>query len=388
MDESLKQEEELQKKEEELHKIRLAFLNILEDKEEARLQAINERNKSLAIIKNFTDGLLVLDENNQIEIISPLVETFLGQKEEELLGKSIFEITSPKVDLKPLQDILKEDKEKGIKSIFRQEIKLGENLFLEVTVSHFKTGDKKGSLIILHDISRDKLVEKMKTEFVSIAAHQLRTPLSAIKWTLRMILDGDVGEITPEQRDLLEKTYQSNERMIALINDLLNVTRIEEGRFLYQLESTQLEDIVGQVVEGLKETASLKNIKIKVERPKELLPPVLVDKEKMGIAVQNLVDNAIKYTPAGGKVTITLEKKGNQAFFKITDSGVGIPQDQQDRIFSKFFRGSNVVRLETEGSGLGLYTTKNIIESHKGKIWFESKEGEGATFYFTLPFAS
>jgi len=177
----------------------------LEDKEEARLQAINERNKSLAIIKNFTDGLLVLNENNQIEIISPLVETFLGQKEEELLGKSIFEISSPKADLKPLQDILKEDKEKGIKSIFRQEIKLGENLLLEVTVSHFKTGNKKGSLVILHDISRDKLVEKMKTEFVSIAAHQLRTPLSAIKWTLRMLLDGDVGEITSEQRDLLEK---------------------------------------------------------------------------------------------------------------------------------------------------------------------------------------
>lgn len=387
MDESLKQEE-LREREEELHKIRLAFLNILEDKEEARLQAINERNKSLAIIKNFTDGLLVLNENNQIEIISPLVETFLGQKEEELLGKSIFEISSPKADLKPLQDILKEDKEKGIKSIFRQEIKLGENLLLEVTVSHFKTGNKKGSLVILHDISRDKLVEKMKTEFVSIAAHQLRTPLSAIKWTLRMILDGDVGEITSEQRDLLEKTYQSNERMIALINDLLNVTRIEEGRFLYQLEPVQLEDIVGQVVEGLKETADLKNIKIKIERPKELLPPVMVDKEKMGIAVQNLVDNAIKYTPANGKVTIVLDKKDNQVFFKITDSGVGIPQDQQDRIFSKFFRGSNVIRLETEGSGLGLYTTKNIIESHKGKIWFESKEGAGTTFYFTLPFAS
>jgi len=141
-----------------------------------------------------------------------------------------------------------------------------------------------------------------------------------------------------------------------------------------------------KVVEGLKETASLKNIKIKIERPKELLSPIMVDKEKIGIAVQNLVDNAIKYTPAGGKVTITLSKNGNQAFFKIADSGVGIPQDQQDRIFSKFFRGSNVVRLETEGSGLGLYTTKNIIESHKGKIWFESKEGEGTTF--TLLFLS
>lgn len=379
---------ELEAKEEELRKIRLAFLNILEDTEEAKMQAIDEKNKTLAVIKNFTDGLLVLDDDNKIELVSPLVEVFLKQKEEDILGKDIFKLSSKKIDLKPLREVFKKRETKEIKSIFRKEICLGEELFLEVTISHFKSGKKKGALVILHDISRDKLVEKMKTEFVSISAHQLRTPLSAIKWTLRMILDGDMGEISDEQRDILEKTYQSNERMIALINDLLNVTRIEEGRFLYKPKSMQIEDIVDRVVSDSEETAAIKKIKIKMERPKELLPPVMVDKEKMGIAIQNLLENALKYTPENGAVKIFLEKKNKDVVFKIVDSGVGIPKDQQSRIFSKFFRGSNVIRMETEGSGLGLYTTKNIIESHNGKIWFESEEGKGSTFYFSVPFCS
>ena len=384
----LSREDELKDKENELRKIRLAFLNILEDTEEAKTQAIGEKNKSLAVIKNFTDGLLVLNEDNKIEIISPLVEVFLGQKEEELLGKDVSRLSSRKIDLKPLKEILKVRKTKDIKSIFRKEIRLGEDLFLEVTVSHFKSGEKKGALVILHDVSRDKLVERMKTEFVSISAHQLRTPLSAVKWTLRMILDGDVGEINDEQRDLLEKTYQSNERMIELINDLLNVTRIEEGRFLYKPEPMQIEDVVDQVVGEAENAAKIKKITIKTERPKILLPPVTIDKEKMGIVVQNLLENSLKYTPEGGTVIISLEKKNKDMVFKIADNGVGIPKDQQARIFSKFFRGSNVIKMETEGSGLGLYTVKNIVEAHKGEIWFESKEGEGSTFYFTLPFSS
>ncbi len=379
------QERELENKEEELRKIRMAFLNILEDTEEAKMQAIEEKNKTLAVIQNFTDGLLVLSEDNKIEIISPLVEGFLKQAEDEILGKDIFKLSLEKADLKPLTEVLKKRKNKEIKSIFRKEIRLGEELFLEITVSHFRSGEKKGSLVILHDVSRDKLVERMKTEFVSISAHQLRTPLSAVKWTLRMILDGDVGEINGEQRDLLEKTYQSNERMIALINDLLNVTRIEEGRFLYRPELMQIEDIVDQVVSDSKETADIKKIKIKTERPKELLPLVMIDKEKMIIAIQNLLENSLKYTPEKGAVVISLEKKDKEVIFKITDSGVGIPKDQQSRIFSKFFRGSNVIKMETEGSGLGLYTTKNIIELHEGKIWFESEEGKGSTFYFSVP---
>jgi PAS domain S-box-containing protein len=375
-------------RDEEFRKIRMAFLNILEDTEDAREGAVKEKNKTLTIVDNLTDGVLVLDDANKIDLINPLVEVFLKKEQEDLISKNIFKIRSDKRDITPLLDCFKSGKKNKIKNVFRKEVLLGEKLYLEITtVPLEEKDDRRGTLIILHDVSRDKFIEAIKTEFVSIAAHQLRTPLSAIKWTLRMILDGDIGEISAEQRDLLGKTYQSNERMIALINDLLNVTRIEEGRFLYKPEPMQMEDIVDSVIKASEEVLNMKKIRLKFEKPKELLPEVVVDKEKMGMVVQNLLENAVKYTSVGGELDITLEKMDKDVLFKIKDTGVGIPKDQQERIFTKFFRGSNVVKMETDGSGLGLYTTKNIVESHQGKIWFDSEEGNGSTFYFTVPFA-
>jgi signal transduction histidine kinase len=226
----------------------------------------------------------------------------------------------------------------------------------------------------------------MKTEFVSISAHQLRTPLSAIKWTLKMFLDGDLGKITKEQGEFLEKIYQSNERMINLINDLLNVTRIEEGRYLYNPVLADIVQICQSVIDSYKEEMEKKNLKFIFEKPKEL-PKVRVDVEKISLAIQNLLENAIRYNREGGEIEITLEEKEGKIKFSIKDTGIGIPKNQQHRVFIKFFRAPNALRMETEGSGLGLFITKNIIEAHGGKIWFESEEGKGTTFYFTLPVA-
>jgi PAS domain S-box-containing protein len=372
--------QEIEKKEKELRKIRLAFLNILEDTQDAKDWAVEEKNKTMAVINNFTDGLLVIDHENKIELVSPTIEKLFKEKKENILGKSIFKINFKKIKLKPLIEILKKKKE-----VYRKEIELGEGILLEMTTAYFDFGKRKGILVVLHDISKDKIIERMKTEFVSIAAHQLRTPLSAIKWSLRMILDGDVGSINEDQRDLLEKTYTSNERMIGLINDLLNVTRIEEGKFLYKPEKMQMEGIVVNVIQDSEDVIKMKNVSVKFEKSKKLLPPVVIDEEKMSLAIHNLLDNALKYTPEKGKIAISLEEKDNEIVFKIKDTGVGIPEDQKERIFTKFFRGSNVIKMETEGSGLGLYTTKNIIDSHKGKIWFESEENKGTTFYFSIP---
>lgn len=226
----------------------------------------------------------------------------------------------------------------------------------------------------------------MKTEFVSIAAHQLRTPLSAIKWTLKMFLTGDLGKITKEQADFLEKAYQSNERMIGLINDLLNVTRIEEGRYLYKPIFVDFEDLVQSVIKPFKEEIKRKKIKFEFKKPSKKPPKVKVDKEKIALVIQNLIDNAIKYTLTGGKITVRLKYTKKQLEFSVQDTGIGISKDQQSRIFTKFFRGAKAIRMETEGSGLGLFIAKNIIEAHGGKIWFESEEGKGSTFSFSLPF--
>jgi signal transduction histidine kinase len=316
-------------------------------------------------------------------LVNPKFENFFDIGKENVLGKSLPELESLP-QLASLLALLKQ----GLKGISRKELEVREGLIVEVsTVPLVGIKKDEGILIILHDKSREKLVERMKTEFVSLAAHQLRTPLSAIKWTLGMFLDGDLGTLTQEQREFVSKTYQSNERMISLINDLLDVTRIEEGRYVYKSSLISLVDLVDSVIKERKEEIKKKDIKLSFKKPLRELPRVMIDAEKIKIAIENFLDNAVKYTPPGGKIIVSLRhlKENKEIEFSVKDTGVGIPEDQRDRVFSKFFRGANVVRMDTEGSGLGLFISKNIIESHGGTVWFESKENEGTVFHFVLP---
>ncbi|MCD6270493.1 PAS domain S-box protein [bacterium] len=374
-------EEKISKRTKELEESRTALMNILEDVEESRREAEEERDKTVAIVANLTDGLFFFDKNDILAFINPQAEKIFNVKKEQLIGKDFLEIIS-RQELKPLLDALGQK----IKKVFRKEITINENLTLELTtVFVSRKGEKIGSLLILHDVSREKLVERMKTEFVSIAAHQLRTPLSAIKWTLKMFLDGDLGELTKEQKEFAEKSYISNERMINLVNDLLDVSRIEEGRYLYKLTPARMERIIQAIINSLSRVAKRKGIVIDFVKKQKSFPQVKVDAEKIGLVIQNLIDNAVKYTPEKGKITVSLSKTGNNLKVEVADTGMGIPKDQQGRIFSKFFRGANALKTETVGSGLGLFIVKNIVEAHKGKIWFESEEGKGTTFFFTIP---
>ncbi len=378
-----KLEERVEERTRELEDSRKALMNMLEDVEDARKKSEEEKDKTLSIITNFSDGLLVFDKENRLSLINPQAESFFNVQSGDLIGKSVFELAGES-NLSLLVNLLGKD----IKGIFRKELKIRENLVLEISSAPMVIGEGElGVLVIFHDITREKLIERVKTEFVSLAAHQLRTPLAAIKWTLKMLLDGDLGGITPEQREFIEKTYKSNERMISLINDLLDVTRIEEGRYLYKPVLSNFENVVHFVINSHKDNIERRKIKLEFKKLKTKIPKIIIDVEKMRVAVDNVLDNAIKYTPPGGKITVTLDylKKTKEIEFKIQDTGVGIPVDQKERVFSKFFRGANVIRMDTEGSGLGIFITKNIIEAHGGKIWFESEENKGATFFFTLP---
>jgi len=203
-----------------------------------------------------------------------------------------------------------------------------------------------------------------------------------------MLLGRDVGKISKDQKDLLGKTFQTNERMIKLVNDLLNVSKIEEGRYLYQPKTIDMERLIKQICASSQEMTEKKKIDLAVEidgnKDKKTIK---ADEEKITLAIKNLLDNAISYTEEKGKVTIKLSKEKDKIHVSVSDTGVGIPAKQQDRVFSKFFRGSNVVKMETDGTGLGLFIAKNIIEAHGGTISFKSKEGEGTTFFIVLPVA-
>jgi len=380
-EEQTKELKELEGKTKELEESRVALMNMLEDVEEARGKAEEEKNKTLAVITNFADGLLVFDKDGKLSLINPQAKVFFDIKGRDIIGRPIMELSTF-----PILELLVKLLGPEIKGVFRKELPVKEKLTLEVsTVPMIREEEILGTLVILHDITREKIVERMKTEFVSLSAHQLRTPLSAIKWTLRMVLDGDLGPITEEQRDFIEKTYRSNERMINLINDLLDVARIEEGRYLYKPVLVDFEPIVQSVIGSYKDEIEKKKIKFEFKKTEEKLPKVNLDVEKIRLAIDNLIDNAIRYTPSYGQVTVSLKHRKGEIEFSVKDTGVGIPRDQQERMFTKFFRASNAIRMATEGTGLGLFITKNIIEAHGGKIWFESEEGKGTTFYFTLP---
>ncbi len=364
-----------------LEDMRSALLNMLEDTEDARRDAEAERNKIQTIIANLADGLLVFDTTGRLDVINPHAEKMFGIKAADALGLTKEDLVRFPTMLPSLK-ILNEEED-----VFRREVAVQEDFVAELTKIQIRFGKMPmGIMVILHDITREKEIERLKTEFVSLTAHQLRTPLSAIKWMLRSLADGDTGELNVKQKEMLEKTYRSNERIIGLINDLLNVTRIEEGRYLYQPVLSHITDIVNNLVKDYSDAIKRKNISLKVKKPRQKLPRVLVDVEKITLALQNLLDNAIKYTPSGGRIVISIALASPKAI-KVTveDTGMGIPKAQQARVFDKFFRATNAQTVDTEGSGLGLYLVKNIVEAHGGKVSFSSSEKNGTTFTITLP---
>jgi len=383
--EAEKKAEELQKKAEEMKKTQTALLNLAEDTDSASKNAEKEKEKTVAIINKFVDGLFFFDTGKRLSLANPKAEEMFDIKARDLSGRSVKELkTFP--TLKPLFNLIGED----MKEVFREELHPDNEseTFFEVTTIPVKhKGEDIGTLINIHDITREKSIEKIKSEFVSVAAHQLRTPLAGIKWTLQTILEEEEDADVPEEiMDFIRKAYEANTRMVNLVNDLLNVTRIEEGRYVYEPKEANLMEIVNSLVGTYKEKIEQQGLKFELKEPEEELPQVKVDKEKIGVVIQNFLENAMKYTKEG-EIILKVEKVKEGAKVAVKDTGVGIPDDQQKRMFNKFFRAANVQRMDTEGSGLGLFIAKNIIESHEGKIGFTSKFGEGSVFYFTLPAA-
>ncbi len=226
-------------------------------------------------------------------------------------------------------------------------------------------------------------LDKRKSEFISIAAHQLRTPLSGIKWTISTLLEGEMGPLSLEQTAYLKKTYDSNDRIIALVEDMLYADRMESGKNPLVLEAADINAIIDSVMQDLYSKIESKNLKIIFSRNPNI-PKIKLDAEKIRAVVQNILENAVKYTPAGGVVSIEVIKSASEVEVRIKDNGIGIPLDQQQNLFTKFFRAQNAVKTVTDGTGLGLFIAKNIIDRHGGRMWCESNEGQGSTFVFTL----
>ncbi len=238
------------------------------------------------------------------------------------------------------------------------------------------------------DVTKEHAVDQAKTEFVSLASHQLRTPLSAINWYTEMLLAGDAGAITDDQKNYLEEIYHGNQRMVDLVNALLNVSRMELGTFIVEPEPTNIIQLAQDVVKEQNPQITQRKIQLTVKFAKDI-PVMQVDPKLLRMVFQNLLSNSVKYTPEGGAVTMSIQRddKDNAVAITVADTGYGIPKEQHDKIFSKLFRADNVREQDTDGTGLGLYIVKSIVEQSNGKIWFESEKDKGTTFHVTLPLA-
>jgi signal transduction histidine kinase len=229
-------------------------------------------------------------------------------------------------------------------------------------------------------------LDKAKDEFISMASHQLRTPLTAIKGYLSMLLEGDAGEIKVSQYDFVNEAFSGANRMVGLINDLLNVSRMETGRFFLEPVEVDMEKLVTEEVKQLENHAKEKKLYLKYV-PKGKLPHVWVDETKMRQVVMNFIDNALYYTTQGG-VTVTLEQEKKDIIFKVTDTGIGVPKEAQKSLFTKFYRADNARHVRPDGTGLGIYLAKRVMDDHNGEIIFHSEEGKGSMFGFKLPIKS
>lgn len=369
-----------------LEKSKMAVMNILDDVEQAK----GDLEKFKLAVEEASDHIVITDSEGIILYANKAVEKITGYKNIEVMGKKAGskDLWGGLMDLdfyKKLWKTIKIDKK-----IFSGEVsnirKNGEKYIAKASISPVL--DQNGKVLffvgIERDVTHEKEVDRMKTDFISLASHQLRTPLSAMRWFLEMLLAGDAGKLTKEQTEFVKNIEQANTKMIVLVNSLLNISRIESGRIVIDPILTDLKKLVDDELLELDKNIKDKNQKVTFLVDTKL-PKINIDPKLITEVYKNLLTNAIKYSPKDGKIEINITHNKKEIISQITDNGIGIPKNSQKRIFERFYRAKNVVKTETEGTGLGLYLAKAIVESSGGKIWFESGENNGTTFWFSLP---
>ena len=377
-----------------------------------KLEEVTE--KKQAILAAIGDGFYAVDADSNILTMNQTAGKLIGCSPSECIGKKCYEVFDVKnekgenisIKDRPVQIVLATGKKVSTTSTttttttttYYYVRKDGTQFPVAITATPVILNNKIiGAIDIFRDITKDKEIDHAKSEFVSLASHQLRTPLTTISWYAEMVLKGDVGEIIPKQKKYLEEIYRGNKRMIELVNTLLDVSRLELGTFKMEPKPTDVVALAESVVDEQQPKIERKKLIITKSFDKNV-PTFSTDPKFLHMVFQNLLANAVEYTPEGGKIEfgISLDKE-KQILITVSDTGYGIPKNQQDKIFTKLFRADNVREKDTDGTGLGLYIVKSIIEQSGGKIWFESsartaegvqsggEENKGSTFFVTLP---
>lgn len=349
------------------------------------------RAESEALFRSIGDGAIATDEFGHITRINPTALDILELTTEEALGQwfpRIIRILKsdgtplPLIE-RPIVRMFLSGQAVSEKALYVT--KNGHTVPVSITVSPIiLDGRPVGAVQVFRDITTENEIDRMKSEFISLASHQLRTPLSTIQTYAHMMDEDYMGEMNTDQRRALHTILTATNTMNELIGMLLNIARIESGSIAVNSKRLNAVTVVQDVNRQLGINANSKNVALRFQPPRQpvwLKADVLILKE----ILLNLIGNAIKYTPPDGEVTIKVTARADDVLFTIKDTGVGIPQQAQEKIFGKFFRAQNVVRQETTGTGLGLYVVKGLVTTLHGKVWFKSEENKGTTFYVSLP---
>lgn len=347
--------------------------------------------QSEALFRSIGDGAIATDEFGRIVRINPVGLEIMGYKENEVIGEwfpkifvALDDTMSPLslID-RPITRAFLTGKPISEKMLYRT--KSGEYVPVAVTVSPMVLNDRPiGAVEVYRDITLEHSIEQMKSEFISLASHQLRTPLSAVKTYSHMLIEGYMGDLVPAQKKALRTILNATNRMNELVNMLLNVTRIESGSVAVNLKNNSGQRLVDEVASELQPLIDDKKIILLLELPKKTLN-IRTDHLLAKEILVNLLSNAVKYTSEGGSIEFKLSQTPKEIVFCITDTGLGIPTASQAHVFNKFFRAQNVAKQETTGTGLGLYLVKGLVDALNGRVWFTSQENIGSKFYLALP---
>lgn len=338
------------------------------------------------------DGAIATDEFGKITRVNPGALEILGYGESDLLGewfpKKIVAVNSDNEPInlidRPITKAFLTGKAISEKTFYRK--KNGQTLPVSINISPILLNNKPlGAIEVFRDITLEEEVDRMKSEFISLASHQLRTPLSAIKTYSHMLVDGYMGEVTPGQKKSLKTIISATNRMNELISTLLNITRIESGTIAVAPKLVYMDKLVEEVIKELTLMAENNGVTLSMKCSDVDKTGIRTDSLMVKEILTNLISNSLKYTPESGTVTVLIKPRDDDIHITVKDTGWGIPKYAQDQIFSKFFRAHNIIKRETTGTGLGLYLVKGLLDQLGGKIWFDSLEGKGTSFYFVLP---
>jgi len=360
----------------------------------SNLEVKIERNELKSIIANLKDGIIAYDPNFKILIFNRAAEEIFTLKSKEVLGKYFTPETvrEPKFKLlsqaifPSLAPLVIRRSDPGqypqIIDISFNESDMGLRVATDKIID--SSGQLLGFVKIVRDRTREIKLLKSKTEFIAIASHQLRTPATAANWAIEELSKQKMSE---EQKPIIEAALCAMAKLMKMINDMLDVSKIEEGEFGYQFDNVEIISFIEDIIKGMEPIAKQFNIKIYLEKSVESSVAVSLDRQKISMVLSNLIDNAIKYNVANGKVIVKIERLKDEPYLEVSvkDTGVGLSEEDIKKLFTKFFRSANAVKFAAEGSGLGLYIAKNIINRHGGKIWAESEINRGSVFHFTLP---